>query len=290
MPKTYTPLRYPGGKSQLYNFIKKQLDLNSIKNGLYIEPFSGGAGLAIKLLLLNDVHKIIINDLDPSIHAFWHCVLTRPDDLINKIESTDITIEEWQLQRKTYNEQHDDSKSLDNAFATFFLNRTNRSGIINGGPIGGYEQNGKYKIDCRFNKEDLIRKISDIASRADDITLYNFDAVEFIKQKLHTYTSTNTFCFFDPPYYMQGKKLYKNAYNAEDHQLLHDQIITLTDLAWITTYDNEDLIAEMYSDCKRYQYTLNYSAQSKRRESEYLFTNNHTIIESHERVDLTEIK
>ena len=279
MSSTMTPLRYPGGKSQLYDFIKNVLTLNHINDGdqgIYIEPFAGGCGLAIKLLLKNDIQKIVINDLDPAIHAFWYNVLYHSEDLVSKISNTPISISEWEKQHSIYEKNRADSTSLDLAFATFFLNRTNRSGIIRGGPIGGRKQNGKYKLDCRYNKENLIKKIQAIAKQKNRISLYNLDANILIKN-LHQYKNPNhTFCFFDPPYYNQGGNLYKNSLTNADHVRLHSNITNLKSVHWVTTYDHQETISKMYDDCVGFKYTLTYSASNKRREWEYLFTNKKT--------------
>ena len=161
MSKTYTPLRYPGGKSQFYNQVVEILQSNNITNATYIEPFAGGAGVGLKLLFKGLVDKIIINDIDKALYAFWYTVLNNDEWLVKQITSTDITIEEWEKQRYVY--YHQDSCSLSElGFATLFLNRCNRSGILRAGPIGGKKQLGNYKIDCRFNKESLINLIKKI--------------------------------------------------------------------------------------------------------------------------------
>lgn len=292
MPSTMTPLRYPGGKSQLYNFIKNTLVLNhvNIKNqGLYIEPFSGGCGVAIKLLLKNDIQKIIINDLDPAIYTFWHSVLYQTEDLIAKIQTTPVTIKEWENQHSIYKICKNNLESLDLAFATFFLNRTNRSGIIRGGPIGGMSQAGKYKLDCRFNKENLIEKIRAIAGHRSNISLYNLDASTLISNVLCDKDPEHSFLFFDPPYYNQGGNLYENSLKADDHLNLHSTIVSLNDFYWITTYDYQEKIADIYHDCVGFKYSLTYSASNKRREWEYLFTNKKTKLKSYRNVKLLPI-
>ena len=154
MPITKSPLRYPGGKTQLSRYVRHLLDINNVHN-TYIEPFAGGFGVALELLFNNDVEQIVMNDFDPSIYSIWNMILHNRDEFISLIKNTPITIEEWFYQKDIRNKLKNDSNSIENAFATFFLNRTNVSGIISAGPIGGLKQQGKYKIDCRFNKEKL---------------------------------------------------------------------------------------------------------------------------------------
>lgn len=286
MSTTYTPLRYPGGKSQLYRFIENILVINEITDGVYVEPFSGGAGIAVQLLQKNKVDSIIINDYDPSIHAIWYAILYQTEDFIKLIEKTEITIDEWKKQKIIYEEMHFDPYSIKNGFATFFLNRTNRSGIIKGGPIGGKEQQGTYKINCRFNKDTLIGKVRHIAALKNKISLYNLDAADLIKKTICKMEKKKTFCFFDPPYFVKGQSLYTNFFTEEKHRALHDEIVKLEDYYWITTYDHSKRIADIYSDTEIYEYELNYSAQKKRVEQEYLFTNKVTQVETFANVRL----
>uniref|UniRef100_UPI00112FA2A5 DNA adenine methylase n=1 Tax=Campylobacter concisus TaxID=199 RepID=UPI00112FA2A5 len=172
----FSPLRYPGGKSKLTDFVDNTIKLNNIKNPIYCEPFCGGAGVAINLLLTNKVEKIILNDYDIAIYSFWKAVLEDTKKLGQKIISTEITMQERENQKKIYSElSKTNSYSLDLAFATLFLNRTSVSGIIKGGVIGGKEQKGKYKIYDRFNKEKILEKIEHIAIFKDKVELFNLD-------------------------------------------------------------------------------------------------------------------
>jgi DNA adenine methylase len=177
--RTNSPLRYPGGKSCLYDLISHILRLNNLERGNYIEPYAGGCGLALSLLYGGHVADIHINDIDPTIWAFWHCVLNETDALAEKIAKTPVTVDEWRKQQKIIRKK-DKTNFISLGFSTFFLNRTNRSGVIeSGGVIGGLTQTGNYKIDCRYNKEDLIRRIRRIRKYKDRIHLTNMDAVNF---------------------------------------------------------------------------------------------------------------
>mgnify|MGYP000925680499 FL=1 len=183
MAKSLSPLRYPGGKSKIYDKVKAVIQSNSLDNRTYIEPFAGGFGIGISLLCDNVVQTAVLNDFDPHIYHFWFAVLNYSDALIEKIEATPITIEERERQRDIYQDCSTDI--LTDGFATLFLNRVNFSGVINGGPIGGLSQSGTYKLDCRFNKKEIIKKIETIALLKNRITLYNCDASELIINKLY---------------------------------------------------------------------------------------------------------
>ncbi|ENV4673974.1 DNA adenine methylase, partial [Streptococcus pyogenes] len=195
--KNISPLRYPGGKSQVYDYVRELVIANDAIT--YIEPYMGGMGIALKLLLNNNVHKIMVNDYDKAIYAFWYSVLNYTEQLIEKINTTPITIDEWKLQREVQKNKNNCDDLLTLGFSTLFLNRTNRSGIIKAGVIGGLKQDGNYKLDCRFNKEKTIKKIKLIASYKKQIKLYNMDAEKFIR--LNITKTKNSFTFFDPPYY-----------------------------------------------------------------------------------------
>ncbi|HHJ8567820.1 TPA: DNA adenine methylase, partial [Streptococcus pyogenes] len=198
--KNISPLRYPGGKSQVYDYVRELVIANDAIT--YIEPYMGGMGIALKLLLNNNVHKIMVNDYDKAIYAFWYSVLNYTEQLIEKINTTPITIDEWKLQREVQKNKNNCDDLLTLGFSTLFLNRTNRSGIIKAGVIGGLKQDGNYKLDCRFNKEKTIKKIKLIASYKKQIKLYNMDAEKFIR--LNITKTKNSFTFFDPPYYTKG--------------------------------------------------------------------------------------
>src|SRR5699024_5226313 len=278
MPITQSPLRYPGGKTQLTTYVKHLLKVNGI-SGTYIEPFAGGFGVGLELLYSNVVSNVVINDMDPSICAIRYAMLNQTDEFINLIQTTHENIYEWKLQQKIREKTKSNPNSIDNGFASFFLNRTNVSGIINGGPLGGKTQSGKYKLDCRFNKKALIKKIKKIASHKDRITLKNLDANKFIVQEIPKYSKKDTFIFFDPPYYTQGKNLYLSFVNKDEHKKLAQNILNLSDYKWITTYDIEEEILKLYHPyVKTYTYRLNYSANKKRKAKDYIFNNNNTKV------------
>lgn len=236
-----SPLRYPGGKNRLAGFISLVIQNLNLPNCTYVEPFAGGAGVALSLLLNGTVDNIIINDYDKAIYSFWRAIKHEPDALIKRIEETPITIEEWHKQKNIYSSTT--SYSLDLAFATLFLNRTNRSGILNAGPIGGYSQSGEWKLDVRFDKETLIAKITTIANHRKNITVYNKDIISLLRNYSPRFRG-NAFFYFDPPYYNKGQKLYKNFFGHQDHQRIHDVITQEIVAPWIITYDDVDEIAE----------------------------------------------
>lgn len=274
--KTYSPLRYPGGKNKLTKLVMQILNINEMDNSItYIEPYAGGASVALNLLISNRVKNIIINDKDRSIYAFWYCVLNYTDELCEMIINTNITIDEWYVQKKIQNNKnHVDLLSL--GFSTLFLNRTNRSGILKAGVIGGINQNGNYKLDCRFNKIEIVKKIKLISTYKKRIKLYNLDTVELINDVIIGSKSEN-FIFFDPPYYKKGSSLYMNYYKHDDHVELAKKISRLRKHKWIVTYDLVDEILAMYSTFEKEIYNLQYSAQRRYKGSEVIFFSKNII-------------
>lgn len=265
----YSPLRYPGGKNKLSPFIAHMCIVNGI-DGHYIEPYSGGASVALFLLLEGFVSKITINDKDRSIYAFWYSVLNKTDQLCNLINNTEVTIEEWKKQKKVQ-ENKQTADLLELGFSTFFLNRTNRSGIINGGMIGGIKQIGKFSIDCRFNKSELINRIKKIASRKKDINLYEEDALNLINKIQSENNDSNTIIYFDPPYYYKAKSLYMNHYEEEHHKFVSETIQSIKGLKWIVSYDNVPEIQKLYAKCDKIEYSFKHTAHSIKIGKEILF-------------------
>jgi len=254
----YSPLRYPGGKSKLTKQIISLFETNNYNNGVYIEPFAGGAGIALSLLLNNYVDRIHINDLDISIYSFWKAILEDSEKFIQLIWKTPITIDEWKFQ-KNIQENPESASTLELGFSTFYLNRTNISGIIKGGVIGGYSQNGNYKMDARFNKEKLVDRIQKIVLFKDRINVTNLCVMDLIKNTLNT-TTERYFVYFDPPYYVKGPELYKNHLTHDDHLKISKMIREIQYHYWIVTYDNVQDIIEMYDDFRKETYSLSYSA------------------------------
>jgi len=275
MAKSFSPLRYPGGKSKIYEKVKKLIEDNTLGNKTYVEPFAGGFGIGVGLLCDDVIQTAILNDFDSHIYHFWFAVLYYTDDLVRKIIDTPITLEERDRQKAIYND--DTADEVSDGFATLFLNRVNFSGVINGGPIGGLSQSGAYKIDCRFNKGEIERKIQQIASLGNRIELYNYDASELITKHLNE-RIRSSFFNIDPPYVQKGHRLYKNYFKEKDHRSL-EKIITgyLGETQWIVTYDDCDLIRDIYKDYHMVEYGIQHNVKGSVQGKEIVITN---ILES----------
>lgn len=264
-----SPLRYPGGKTRLASFIKQIIIDNDLLGGDYVEVYAGGAGIAWSLLFDGYVAKVHINDLNKSIWAFWHSVLNDTDNLCRLIRDTPVTIETWNAQKHI--QRNPSGKSnLELGFSTFFLNRTNRSGIILGGAIGGKKQDGAYKLDARYKKDDLIKRIEEIAKYKKKILLYRKNALDFIQSHIPK-LPLKSLIYLDPPYYCKGAYLYENHYNHTDHVAIANAVRGIKQ-KWVMSYDNTPEIQTMYSLYKKIIYELSYSAANRYKGSEVVFT------------------
>ena len=271
----YTPLRYPGGKGQLASWLATVIEHNDLTGGVYVEPYAGGCGAALQLLLTGKVGRIIINDADPAIYAFWWAVLNKSKELQERILHSEVTLAAREEQRAVL-ESPSQYSALDLAFAAFFVNRTSRSGILSGGVIGGKDQSGKYKIDARFNREDLASRIALIHSRRDDIDLHGVDALRLINS-IRSKLRKRSLIYLDPPYYVKGAQLYRNYYSPSDHEAIAS-VIKQIQTPWLLTYDDCQPIKEIYKDCHGLTYSPYYSTHvSREHASEALFYGNMTL-------------
>lgn len=264
-----TPLRYPGGKGKLAPFIRLCLQENGLLDGHYAEPYAGGAGIALDLLLSECVSYIHLNDLNYPLYCFWHSILNNCDEFLGKLERCTLSVAAWKRHRNIVNNPNS-HRMIDVGFSFFFLNRTNRSGIINGGVIGGYDQTGNWKIDARFNKNTLIQRITRINGYSDRIFTYNLDALKFLS-RMEKELPSKALIYLDPPYYDKGQRLYDNFYCPDDHALVRNAVSTIKGIPWIVSYDNKPAILDLYKDYRSHIYDLKYSAAKSYSGSEAIF-------------------
>lgn len=257
MPLFKTPLRYPGGKQKLTPFVEEILKVNNIVNGHYVEPYAGGAGVGLELLLTKKVNAIHLNDSDLGIFAFWHSILNSPDRFCEMISRASLTIEEWKKRREIVkNPKSQDLFEL--GFSVFYLNRCNRSGVLSAGVIGGLNQDGNYKMNARFNRDELIRRVEVISLYRDKIFISNSNAEDFILNYIPNLPD-NTLVYLDPPYFVKGSDLYLNSYQKEDHIRISHVIQNQIDKPWILSYDGAPPIIDLYKERRYFLYDLQYS-------------------------------
>jgi DNA adenine methylase len=266
----FTPLRYPGGKGKLAAYVRSLFEENSLLDGEYAEPYAGGAAIALELLLHEYASRIHINDISRPVYSFWKSVLDHTDDLVKLVHNTKLTVSAWDKQKAVLRHA-DDHDDLALGFATFFLNRTNRSGILNGGIIGGRDQTGPWKIDARYNAPELIFRIESIARLKCRISLTCVDAKDFIVN-VAKLLPARSLVYLDPPYYVQGKQLYYDYYQHADHEVIAALVgSTLQEQRWIVSYDNAPEIRKLYQRWRRMTYSIGYSARDVREGREVMF-------------------
>jgi len=259
MTIAHSPLRYPGGKNCIFPFVSSLIDENGLIGCRYIEPYAGGAGLALRLLFEEYAGTIVINDLDPLVHAFWCMCIKEPEQFIRWIEKTPVSVDTWKkCKEKIRRREAEDDFQLATSF--FFLNRTNVSGVLRGGVIGGIDQAGDYKIDARFNKVELIRKVEKVARFSNRIRVANLDGVELIRSC--EADSKDSFIYLDPPYYQKGANLYLNAFKNADHEKLAKHVGMLS-TPWLLSYDNHSFITNLYKRFEKRAYKLQHSTSNK---------------------------
>nr|EJC0718145.1 DNA adenine methylase [Acinetobacter baumannii] len=248
--------------------VKSIFNFNGLKGGHYLEPYAGGAGVALDLLYSGFVSDIHINDIDIAVYSFWKSITEHTDDFLKLLHDSPITIDEWHKQKYILNDWSCTDHLL-KGFAAFFLNRTNRSGILKGGVIGGKKQDGNYTLDARFNKANLSKRIEKVGANASRIHVYNEDALMLI-QKVDEFLPDNSLVYLDPPYYVKGQGLYRNFYVHEDHVKIREALDKIKS-KWIVSYDNCDEIKEIYKNYQMTDYDLNYSAYHRIKAKEVMF-------------------
>lgn len=274
--KLDTPLRYPGDKVKLTDFFKMVFRHNSLLGGHYVEPYAGGAGIALNLLTQGYVSCIHLNDLSPAVFAFWHSVINQPEELCRAIHDVKITKEEWLKQEAILNTPADHSL-LEVGFSNFFLNRTNRPGVLWKNAFREIKQNELGAIDPRFNKNELIRRIEWIAMFRPRIRLYNLDADDFIKSVLPT-LSSESLVYLDPPYYVKGWRPYEGDYSHDGHANIAKLVKEQIDQYWVVSYDNVPEAIEMYKGYSSMAYDIKHRARDSYIGAEIMFFSDRLII------------
>lgn len=272
-----SPLRYPGGKAKLLPFVRAVLHENALAGGAYIEPYAGGASVALGLLLGGDVSKVYINDIDPLVHAFWFSVLNHSDDICRLIRDTPVTAAEWKRQKSVQMHPHDQDP-IRLGFAAFFLNRTNHSGMISsGGMIGGRSQKGAWKLNARYNKRALIERIEAIARQRSQITLSNDDALLFLS-RTRKRLPRRSLVYLDPPYFVKGRRrLYANFYEQADHERIAS-FVQSSQANWMVSYDDVPQVRALYRGLRGVELELAYTARDRYRGSEVIFMSESLVV------------
>ncbi|NQS82091.1 DNA adenine methylase [Pantoea agglomerans] len=241
LSSSVSPFRYPGGKGKLSRFLALFIATNNLQGCMLVEPFCGGAGGTLPLLLAGLIDKLYLNDLNAGISGFWESLKNNPSNLIDMVEREPVNIESWHHWRNVYF-SNDEYTPLEKGFSAFFLNRTNRSGMLHAGPIGGREQKGDYKIDCRFNRVSLIKKLEKISNFSNRIIVTNNDAIKCISR-----LKVDTLIYADPPYVKEGRNIYNEFCFTDSEHLAFSKALKRSKSHWLLSYDDHPLIHKLYS-------------------------------------------
>ena len=270
-----SPLRYPGGKSLLSTYVSGVLEENLLAGCTFYEPYAGGASVSLDLLRMGFVDKAVLIERDPLVYAFWHSVFNATETLCAAIEACPVTLETWhdlQATRAVSDPAKSSYTLLQLGLAGLFFNRTNFSGIIGAGPIGGQSQTSAYKINCRFNKTALIRQIKAASLLSPRVSVRFGDALTFLRKNATKISAGFSFVYIDPPYYTQGRKLYRHHYTDFDHAALA-AYITSQGYPWLVSYDDHPRIRELYASKQMQPIYLDYKVKSSRTAQELVISN-----------------
>lgn len=267
-----SPLRYPGGKARLSPYITQLIAAQRPRPHIYAEPFAGGAGAAVTMLAQGVVDEIAINDLNPGVAAFWRAVFHDGPAFADLVRRRPVTIKAWHQNREIYLNP-DGRADLELGFATFFLNRCNRSGILTARPIGGLDQTGNWLIDARFNRSDLAARIEYLGNFRHRVDVSQLDAIDFLAELESR--GNEVLAYVDPPYLGQGDQLYLDKLSMDDHRALAKQLVS-SQLRWFMTYDCDDRITdELYPNLRCAQFDISHTAQTQHIGSEFaVFSDN----------------
>ncbi len=274
-----SPLRYPGGKARLAGLLTDLLALNELESCEYFEPFAGGAGAALALLNSKAVSRIYLNDADRRVYGFWKSCKSQSERFAERILKVPVTIDEWHRQHSICAAPSHHNQ-FDVGFAAFFMNRCNRSGVIDGaGPIGGYKQSGKWRLDVRFNRQELAARVLQLGKMGSRISVSNLDALDFLKRKLpRGLHRKKVFVYLDPPYVQKGQRLYLNAYDKQDHGTLSAYLRSQRWLPWFASYDDAPLIRQLYAPLQVCLLPIQYSLHVKRTADELAIAPRHLLL------------
>lgn len=268
--KLYTPLRYPGGKARFAPFVSDLMRRNDLIGGHYLEPYAGGAGVALELLFDGVAEDVHINDADPAVYDFWAAATEQTDDLIYMVKTEPVTMAAWHYWRSVMFKGVS-AGSLERGFATLFMNRCNRSGILKAGVIGGKNQDGNYTLDARFIREALVARLRRIGEHSSRIHVYGEDALSLLK-RCHKFLPKKALIYLDPPYYVKGQGLYRNFYEHDDHVAIARLLQSSKfHRPWLVSYDNVEEIRVMYPYAQTLSYGLSYTAQRRYQGAEIMF-------------------
>lgn len=246
MKRVNSPLRYPGSKVRITEMVASLLEQNLLVGCHLYEPFAGGSAVSLGLLANGFVPSATWVERDPLIYTFWKMVKEQPEALIARMMKSDISLSTWKRMLPLRDIKRPTKATLpDLGYAGLFFNRTCFSGIIGAGPIGGITQlSSSYKIDCRFNKNELANGIRECSAIIQKVEIMFGDGIAFLQQNCLKMPS-HALVYIDPPYVTNGHKLYRYHFDKKQHENLAEAVSDLRG-PWLMSYDNHELIRDLY--------------------------------------------
>jgi len=274
MPKMTNPLRYPGGKRFLVDYVAGLIKVNNMTGTTIHEPFAGSAAVSLEMLNRGLVERAVLVEKDPLIYSFWRSVVERPEELCARIDDLKINMDTWNTLSSLRNRDNPLGDTLELGLAGLFFNRTNYSGIIMANPLGGKTQSSGYSLDCRFNKERVMEQIIAVARFRDQITVEWADAIRYLQGNRRAMTEGNHFVYVDPPYYEKGQSLYRYYFTDVNHENLAMLLQGCT-FPWLLSYDNHPFIQDLYFGqvARHQEFYMDSFIKSRSRGAELLISN-----------------
>jgi DNA adenine methylase len=271
-----SPLRYAGSKRKLFNYLERVLTHNKFLPQVLVEPFVGGGNIFLNFLSHHEGSTAVIADKDELVYSFWKTLFSDPKYLVNFIRKAKVNLKTFDYYR--YISSHSTGFSRRQLAETcLFLNRTSFSGILNdsAGPIGGREQKSIYKINCRFGRKNLIKKIKNISAFKNRVVILPYsweETLKYVATKIE-YKNASLLFYLDPPFYKKADQLYRYHFDDITHKNLRDRLVKL-EYPWILSYDRVKEIQNLYSAFTRINISMPYSINSpaKRLEKELIIT------------------
>jgi DNA adenine methylase len=227
-------LRYPGGKSRgkLKDKIIEHIAEHH-SGGSFGELFFGGGGITLNLIKEKVVDNVIICEKDIALADLWWQIIDDPRDLIRKVERFTPSVRAFKdVKERVLAEQG-------NGFDFLVVNRLSHGGRgVKAGPQGGHNQQGQYKIDCRWKTETLVKTIG-LLHR-----LFGTVDVDWFCGSYDDAPWGIDYLYMDPPYWSVGDELYQHNFTEDDHLALFDYLRGRG--GWLLSYNNCPEVRELY--------------------------------------------
>lgn len=215
------PMKYPGGKFDLVDEILPYLP---IRKG-YVEPF-GGSG--VMLLNRKPVPLEVYNDKSGGLVAFYRVLRTRPADLINRLDMTVHSREEWNWCHATQNDPTLDE--VEKAARWYYCLQNSFGG--KGQSFGRIVSPANPVARVLRDKLPLFWNVH---FRFKNVQVENLDWELCLQQ----YDHPDTVFYLDPPYYKTDITAYAHKMTSQDHIRMLETIMRMKGFVALSGYPND---------------------------------------------------